>query len=244
MQWAAIVLAAAIQSAFIWAEDRNSSSDEELIRELGSPVFAERERAGQMLRTRGPRALPALERFTSDPDLEIRRRVERLIRAAKAAKAPEPKRVTVKAENFKVPRLELADARARLALVEGRPNDAITELTQVVAGHERIVNHLESCGCLTGLIERLQFHQKKLGDARARLACVEGKPERMAAELAKLVSLQEKIVEEKIERLLNGQTIDPEQLTDALRELSEARSRLEHAKRLMYMKAIQDGGTS
>jgi hypothetical protein len=69
-----------------------------LIDQLGSTDFAERERAGQMLRARGPSVLPQLRKARTHADAEVRRRVQALIASLEVAIALEPKRVTIKPE--------------------------------------------------------------------------------------------------------------------------------------------------
>jgi len=51
----------------------------ELVRQLGSDAYQERESAGDRLQKMGLPALPALEAGLQDPDLEIRRRCEELL---------------------------------------------------------------------------------------------------------------------------------------------------------------------
>jgi hypothetical protein len=70
---------------------------EELIRQLGSPKFEEREQAERQLRDRGPVVLPALRKVRDHADPEVRRRVRALIHTIEISAALEPKRVTVDA---------------------------------------------------------------------------------------------------------------------------------------------------
>ncbi len=70
---------------------------EDLIRQLSSDSFSERERATALLKTRGPEALPALRKAASSRDVEVRRRIRELIPILEAVAALEPKRVTLKA---------------------------------------------------------------------------------------------------------------------------------------------------
>jgi hypothetical protein len=72
-------------------------SVEKLIEQLGSKEFAERERAMEMLKTKGVSALPALKKAASHPDHEIGRRVKELIPPLEALVALSPKRVSLEA---------------------------------------------------------------------------------------------------------------------------------------------------
>jgi|GEM_PF-5362126 len=80
------------------ADEAAPSSVEELIRQLGSNKFADRERASRLLKERGLAALPALQKASHDPDREVQRRVQELIPAIKATAAFEPKSVSLEKE--------------------------------------------------------------------------------------------------------------------------------------------------
>ncbi|HJZ92474.1 MAG TPA: hypothetical protein VKE40_16475 [Gemmataceae bacterium] len=88
---------------FAWAligADRGRPADpptlEQLIAQLGSKSFAEREKATQLLRERGPEALPALRKALASKDEEVRKRAEGLIPGLEINEALLPKRVTLK----------------------------------------------------------------------------------------------------------------------------------------------------
>src|SRR5260370_23537705 len=79
-----------LTTARIAADEAALPSVEELIRQLGSNKFADRERASRLLKERGPAA--------QDPDREVQRRGQELIPAIKATAAFEPKRVSLDKE--------------------------------------------------------------------------------------------------------------------------------------------------
>lgn len=69
-------------------EDDLKKKVDSLMRLLGAEEYNERERAGKELLTIGRRALPALQKIKSDPDPEVRLRVNELIKQIEA-KEPE-----------------------------------------------------------------------------------------------------------------------------------------------------------
>lgn len=75
---------------------KQSASPEQLVKELGDPEFAVRERAIKALRALGLAALPAIQNALKSDDPEIRRRAAELLPALKAQVALEPHRVTLK----------------------------------------------------------------------------------------------------------------------------------------------------
>lgn len=70
------------KSLAIPAADAARAAD--LVRQLGSPVYQDREDASRQLRALGRKAIAALEAGTDDPDLEVRHRCELLLPAAEA----------------------------------------------------------------------------------------------------------------------------------------------------------------
>src|SRR5262245_45685210 len=80
------------------ATGASEPATEELIEQLGSKKYTERERAKQLLQARGPAVLPALRKAlaSAGADLERRRRLEQLIPPLEAAEALTPKLVTLK----------------------------------------------------------------------------------------------------------------------------------------------------
>jgi hypothetical protein len=86
---------------FIWGAGTFAAdppSIDKLVEQLGSPRFAERERASKALRERGPDALPALRKALKTTDEEVRKRAEALIPPLEIEEALLPKRVTIKAD--------------------------------------------------------------------------------------------------------------------------------------------------
>jgi hypothetical protein len=90
-----VILAGSRLTTPTGADEGAPPSVEELIRQLGSNKFADRERASRLLQERGPAALPALQIAAHHPDQEVQRRVQELIPAIKATAAFEPKRVSL-----------------------------------------------------------------------------------------------------------------------------------------------------
>ena len=80
------------------AADPKPPTVEALIEQLGSKVYAARERASRALQARGAAALPAVQKALAHPDPEVRERLERMLPGLKLAAALEPKRVTLTAE--------------------------------------------------------------------------------------------------------------------------------------------------
>ena len=78
------------------AEDK--SPPENLLEQLGSKDFAEREQAAKLLQARGPSVLAILRQGLNHSDAEVRRRVQALLPPLEALVALEPKRVTLKAD--------------------------------------------------------------------------------------------------------------------------------------------------
>ena len=138
-------------------------------------------------------------------------------------------------------RINLAEARGRLALAEGRPDDAIRNFTAVVAGREKAALRYLKNSC--GSLEEWRCLQKEVAYARARLAEVKGQPEEMAAELRKALAFQENVVQ-MYRRLLQFGAVNPEQVIAAQKELTDIRSRLDRAERLVRKKELLDGGIS
>jgi hypothetical protein len=93
------VLSLGVLSALISrAADPEQPSAEALIKQLGSGDFAEREKAAQLLKARGPAVLPALRKAADHPDAEVRRQVTELIPLLEAVAALSPKRITLKVD--------------------------------------------------------------------------------------------------------------------------------------------------
>lgn len=77
----------------------STSRIEFLIAQLGDKDFQRREAASRALAALGTEALPALQRFRSHPDPEIRRRLDELIPPLERALALGPKRITLHMTN-------------------------------------------------------------------------------------------------------------------------------------------------
>jgi hypothetical protein len=82
---------------------KSGSTPEQLIKELGDPDFAVRERAFESLRAMGSAAIPVVERALKSDTPEIRRRAAELLPILKSQAALEPRRVTLKAGAAKLP---------------------------------------------------------------------------------------------------------------------------------------------
>src|SRR5262245_30412274 len=103
------------------ADPKEAARIQELIGQLDSDAFAERDRAAKELEALGPAALPALRRvLKSSPPLDLQRRVESLVRSIEdlelAAKLRAPGRVRLILKEASV-----ADAVAELAKQCGQP---------------------------------------------------------------------------------------------------------------------------
>jgi hypothetical protein len=96
---------------------------EQLIERLGSKSFAEREKATQLLRERGPEVLPAVRKALASKDEEVRKRAEGLIPGLEIKEALLPKRVTVKANDQSVADV-LADLEKQTGYKMGGKDDA------------------------------------------------------------------------------------------------------------------------
>jgi hypothetical protein len=70
-------------------------SVDQLIEQLGDPDFRKRDKAGDLLKVEGVKALPALREALKNPDPEIRRRLVDLIPAIESDAILAPKRVTL-----------------------------------------------------------------------------------------------------------------------------------------------------
>jgi hypothetical protein len=92
---AVLILAWMAIPMFVRAGQGDATPTEQWIERLGSPNFAERERAVKALRGRGPSVLPVLRKSSDKLDLETRRRLQEIIAFLEAELALAPKRVTL-----------------------------------------------------------------------------------------------------------------------------------------------------
>jgi hypothetical protein len=106
-------LACALAGTASAAEPADAKHITQLVEQLGSPRFAERESASQALDVLGAAALPRLREAARGPDLETRRRAEELV--ARIAKRVETERL-------------LAPKRLRLVCSETPVPEAIAQL--------------------------------------------------------------------------------------------------------------------
>jgi hypothetical protein len=81
MYRAGLVVVAVLTSLLGRAAEPDAGKIDQLIRQLGSDNFRDREAAGKQLEEVGEKALPALEKAATGDDAEVRRQVKRLIEA-------------------------------------------------------------------------------------------------------------------------------------------------------------------
>jgi hypothetical protein len=106
---------------------------EHLIRLLGDPAFPQRERATRRLTELDDVALPALRAAAKDPDPEIRRRVESIVRAI--TELPPERRAAIAAAAAKAfAEADYETAAWQQNLLARRPRSTIDE--RITAGHD------------------------------------------------------------------------------------------------------------
>jgi hypothetical protein len=88
--------------SFVWfvlhptfADDAKPLTIQQLIEQLGHKQFSQREKAFQLLQSRGSSTLPELKKALQHPDEEVRSRIAKLIPIVEKLVALEPKRVTL-----------------------------------------------------------------------------------------------------------------------------------------------------
>jgi hypothetical protein len=129
----------------------------------------------------------------------------------------------------------LAEARARLAEAEDRPEAAAAEWRKVVASRRTALADLErlmKAGRLCSGIE-LVMQRGRLADARYRLAEVEKDRPALAAELPKVIAYKEAQLD-LYQSLREARALGPEDAKEERvirRELTKARLRLDEVKK-------------
>jgi multidrug resistance efflux pump len=128
---------------------------------------------------------------------------------------------------------DLAEARARLALAEGKRDRAIAELRKVVAFHESELRWIQRHHAWYGdgvLEDRLATAERDLAEARARLADTEGATADLVAALKQIVRYHEKGLQ-RMHRLEMLNAARPEDVRVAQAALDQARARLAAAEK-------------
>jgi hypothetical protein len=138
---------------------------------------------------------------------------------------------------------ELAEARARLALAEGKRDLAVVELRMVVTCHESDVQWIrDHASWFCDPREMMTQAQWDLAAARARVAEVGGDTAVLVAEYTKIVGFHEQHMQ-TIRRLEQLRAVNPMEVTRAQQALAKARERLEEAeKRLSAEQAKKPKG--
>lgn len=126
---------------------------------------------------------------------------------------------------------ELAEARARVALAEGKRDAAIRELRKAVDGHEGEIQWLrDHANRFCDPRDLLTEASWNLAKTRAWLAEVEGDTANLVAECKKIVGFQEQQLE-RINRLEQMQAVKPEERVPVQEALDKARERLAAAEK-------------